>query len=602
MMAQKGTVVKPESHTFYLNTLNNAKDSSYNDIIRLYDAYLKKNPSDYLVQIEKCKVIDKAYYDSYEEYNPKYEEFEACLNSLVRKFPDEPEVLLFKSGHIYGDSAKIFLENVIEQYNEDETRWEGKGIWKIYEQIAWHYDNDEGTSTAIRYAELAQAQNDTLDISLFLAQQYQKQKLTSKAIDILTANIDSTDNAYELNQKGELLLELGAPEKALEAFQIARRDTSGWIDSGSLAQALIENGLASEAREYLVKETENTWTHPRSLHKLLDYDLRYGHADSAKAVYTRMVEENFWYDALGVHRLRLFWHVPLQSWSVSDVARILLLLAVFAGMFILPYLWILPIYNIGLYLKNRKGLELPENDFRWRLRHFWILSSLWLTVDVLSQLIFNYNEWISVYTSNNSGETAEAISQVLADSSLFFFTGLLFATTIFIKKSDLPVLFGGKWTVGESIGRGVGAAFLLKFAAALLLGFMKILHLASIDSAFLLSINDDIISINKYYHPLIGALFVVILVPIYEEVIFRGVILSAVEKHFKFVWANIFQALLFALVHMDWKFIPFYMLFGFAAGYFRNKSQSLLPGIVMHMVNNLLAFLSILWLGERLGV
>ncbi|MEO7988521.1 MAG: CPBP family glutamic-type intramembrane protease [Chryseolinea sp.] len=602
LMAQKVTLVKPESHTFYLNTLNSAKDSSYNDIIRLYDVYLEKNPSDYLVQIEKCKVIDQAYYDNYEEYNPKYEEFDACLHSLVVKFPSEPEVLLFKADHTYGDSAKLFLENVIEQYDKDQSRWKGKGIWKIYEQLARYYDDDEGTATAIRYAEMAKTENDTLDLSLFLAQQYKKQKLNSIAIAVLSAGIDSTGAAYELNQKGKLLLELGAPDKALEAFQIARRDTANWIDSGNLAQALIENGLASEAREYLVKEAESTWSHPKSLQKLLDYDMRFGNADSAKAVYTRMVNENFWYDALGVNRLKLFWYAPTQGWSISDVAHILLLLVLFLVIFILPYLWILPIYNIGLFLKNRKGLILPESDFRWGLRHFWMLSFLWLTWDLIAELIFNYNDWISVYTSNQSADVGELISKVEADTSLFFMTGMLIITCFFVKKSDLSIFWGGTWASGESIGRGIGAAFLLKFAAGLLMGFFKIFDFASIDFAPLLSVNDSIISINKYYHPMIGALFVVILVPIYEEVIFRGVILSAIEKHFKFVWANIFQATLFALLHMELKFIPFYILFGFLAGYLRSRSQSLLPGIVMHIVNNFMAFLSILWLGNRLNM
>ncbi len=602
LMAQKVTLVKPESHTYYLNTLNSAKDSSYNDIIRLYDNYLEKNPSDYLVQIEKCKVIDQAYYDNYEEYNPKYEEFDACLQSLFVKFPNEPEVLLFKADHIYGDSSKLFLENVIQQYDEDSIRWKGKGIWKIYEQLARHYDDDEGTATAIRYAEMARKENDTLDLSLFLAEQYKKQKLNSVAIAVLIADIDSTNTVYELNQKGKLLLELGAPDKALEAFQIARRDTANWIDSGNLAQALIENGLASEAREYLVKEAESTWSHPKSLQKLLDYDMRFGNADSAKAVYTRMVNENFWYDALGINRLKLFWYAPTVGWSASDVAHILLLLLVFLTIFILPYLWILPIYNIGLFLKNRKGLILPESDFRWRLRHFWMLSFLWLTWDLIGELVFNYNDWISVYTGNQSEEVGDLISKVEADSSLFFMTGILIITCFFVKKSDLSVFWGGTWSSGESIGRGIGAAFLLKFAAGLLIGFFRIFDFASIDLAPLLSINDSIISINKYYHPMIGALFVVILVPIYEEVIFRGVILSAIEKHFQFVWANIFQATLFALLHMELKFIPFYILFGFLAGYFRSRSHSLLPGIVMHIVNNLLAFLSILWLGNRLDM
>lgn len=601
LFSQSRIILKPENHAYYISTLSSAKDSAYNQIIKLYNDYLKSNPANYLVQIEKCELIDKAYYDEYDDYNPKYEEFDACLKDLTTKFPPVPEVLLYRADHLYGDSAKVFLEKIVKDYDNNPLPWTGKGIWRIHEKIAQQYEDDKFPFRAIKYAELAQKENDTLDMSLFLSQQYKKQKQTKKAVDILFTHLDSTDAPNNLNEKGKMLLELGAPDKALKAFQFAHKDTTAWIDSGNLAQALMENGLTSEARQYLVKDAASTWSHPGSLQKLLQYDIHHSPADTAMATYRRLVNENFWYDALGINRITLFWYEPGLGWNLYDVIHIILLILLFLVTIIIPYLWILPIYTMGLYLKKNKGLFLPTNDFRWGLKHFWIISSVWLCIDILTSLIFDYDNLIALYTGNQSNNAVEnTVNQNEANLALFFFISSLFVTISFLRKSDLSIFWGSLWTKRKSIGIGVGLALSLKFALSFYQVMYRAFNLPITDTSTILSINENILSINEYYHPLVGFLFVVIIVPVYEEVIFRGIILSSIEKHLKFYWANIIQALIFAAIHQQLKLLPFYFLFGISAGYYRSKSQSLAPGIVLHMLNNFIAFMAILWLGDRI--
>ena len=177
--------------------------------------------------------------------------------------------------------------------------------------------------------------------------------------------------------------------------------------------------------------------------------------------------------------------------------------------------------------------------------------------------------------------------------------GYLITTLLVTKRSDLSAIWGSTWTKGKSILRGVGASLLLRMCLGIYLVIFKLFEKpgADIPNLLFLSINESIISINQYYHPLLGLLFVAFLVPVYEEILFRGVILSATEKHMRFVAANIFQALLFGLVHLDLKLFPFFFVFGFMAGYYRNKSRSLAPGIAMHVTNNFISFLAMLRLG-----
>jgi membrane protease YdiL (CAAX protease family) len=85
----------------------------------------------------------------------------------------------------------------------------------------------------------------------------------------------------------------------------------------------------------------------------------------------------------------------------------------------------------------------------------------------------------------------------------------------------------------------------------------------------------------------------VLLVPFYEEILFRGIFLSACERNMRFMYANILQSIVFALVHQNLKLFVFYFAFGMIAGYYRQKSQGLIIGTSMHMMNNLLAFAAI---------
>jgi membrane protease YdiL (CAAX protease family) len=176
-------------------------------------------------------------------------------------------------------------------------------------------------------------------------------------------------------------------------------------------------------------------------------------------------------------------------------------------------------------------------------------------------------------------------------------------TLFLLKRIDLGLFWGTIQTKGRSIGVGIGMALLLKFGLGIYALILRSAGISLTDDATLgmLSINDDIIAVNQFYHPAIGFLMVVILVPIYEEILFRGVFLSACEKHMKFFIANCLQAIAFALVHQELKLIPFYFAFAFVCGHYRNKTQSLATGISLHVTNNLLAFIGILILQGRMG-
>ena len=92
------------------------------------------------------------------------------------------------------------------------------------------------------------------------------------------------------------------------------------------------------------------------------------------------------------------------------------------------------------------------------------------------------------------------------------------------------------------------------------------------------------------------ALIVVILVPLVEEILFRGVLLSALLKHLPLGVAVAICALLFSTVHLPvlgfkWYALPDLILLALVLCWLRLKSGSIWPAVLTHSTNNLVALL-----------
>lgn len=82
----------------------------------------------------------------------------------------------------------------------------------------------------------------------------------------------------------------------------------------------------------------------------------------------------------------------------------------------------------------------------------------------------------------------------------------------------------------------------------------------------------------------------VILAPINEECIMRGLILKNLQKYFSDTTVIIMQAVLFGIFHMNWVQGIYVLPVGAALGFVAVKSRSVLPCIYMHLFYNLMSF------------
>ena len=82
--------------------------------------------------------------------------------------------------------------------------------------------------------------------------------------------------------------------------------------------------------------------------------------------------------------------------------------------------------------------------------------------------------------------------------------------------------------------------------------------------------------------------------PLVEELLFRGVLLSALLHRWPAGWGMLVSALLFAMVHLPsmqwaWYALPDLALLALGLAWLRLRAGSLWPAVLAHSVNNLLA-------------
>lgn len=96
----------------------------------------------------------------------------------------------------------------------------------------------------------------------------------------------------------------------------------------------------------------------------------------------------------------------------------------------------------------------------------------------------------------------------------------------------------------------------------------------------------DMILQNRWGYFVVG-----LLAPLAEEMVFRGAVLKALLQWKENPWVGIvISAVLFALIHMNPAQMPHAFLIGLLLGWMYYRTDSIVPGVVYHWVNNTVAY------------
>lgn len=91
----------------------------------------------------------------------------------------------------------------------------------------------------------------------------------------------------------------------------------------------------------------------------------------------------------------------------------------------------------------------------------------------------------------------------------------------------------------------------------------------------------------------VSFVFTVVVVPIIEELYFRGIILPAVTKRFGWIIGIAGSSMIFALLHGQYNVMIYTFILGCVLSVMYIRLKSIVPGIFLHILNNAIAFILI---------
>ena len=423
----------------------------------------------------------------------------------------------------------------------------------------------------------------------------------SKAKTLLLDSLDYDNDAWILQQQGILLIDFGESDEAIKMFDRVKAKDSTFSNDESLYKVFIEKKDFDQARHFLVNDTIDEWNKASSYQKLLNHDISYSNMDTALESYRRMQDLSYYDDFFGIKRLRIFFKSPFKTWTFTELSHVFLLGVLLIVVFLFPYLWILPVYGANKFFKIKPIALEKRIPVDWSLKHFWLVSFLYLISQLLMVFLFYYQDYINTFFDVAYSYVEEELleTQLFTANTVLIYSLLLFLSIfMFLNKKRLRFVFH------------TNIRYLRVFALSILFIIINVIILKTLKTVIPIDDGLSVIQslnmklemnalLNEYGFG-ISVITVAVLVPFYEEIIFRGIILSSTEKHLGFKWANVIQAILFGLVHYNLGLFIFYFIFGLITGYAVKRTNGLLTGIVFHAVNNFFALLSIYMLSRLL--
>ena len=225
---------------------------------------------------------------------------------------------------------------------------------------------------------------------------------------------------------------------------------------------------------------------------------------------------------------------------------------------------------------NNQPLSPPEPPVRLVP---WSLLDTWIAVGLLILLT------IGLLVS----------ATLLPSRELFQSVGILFLELIYL----LPVviILGWKRISWRHLGFGkfepgiIGMGCVLVIAAYVFI----ILHNLILTALGVDTQGEEILKLfaeldSPAWFILVGGVFA----PIVEEIFFRGFLFQGFRQRYGWIAGIVISSVIFAAAHFDLvAFIPTFML-GAVLAYIYHRSNSVWPGIILHVINNAVALCAVL--------
>lgn len=255
-----------------------------------------------------------------------------------------------------------------------------------------------------------------------------------------------------------------------------------------------------------------------------------------------------------------------------------------------------PAFVFVLYLWSKETADLPEKPpHSWGITLLWVLLVLGLYLG--TQIVATVLAMIPGMTAGGLGANT-----VMALTKKLFISGEAFIIIINAQWLSLLLLLAvcgrQSWKgLRERLGlhpTALGRAFLYILAAAAVITASGFLAERLDDGRTQASLELIATGVQS---PLIFFLAVVVLAPVFEELLMRGYAFQGWLPKFGFYGTAFLSSAIFAISHIQygWAGLLHIFILGSVLGWVRWKANSVYPCIILHVMNNLAYFLTVVF-------
>lgn len=551
--------------------VTDGRTSAYLQVLSEFDAALDAAPDDAALAVARCRFVSEFADEGFDDWiEAAVAEFQVCSSSIAARWPGEPVAQMFALDQLWGEEAVA----------SGETLLAGASDWPapLHRQLLTRLSSvaqDQG-SDPDRAGELA-----------VMSVRLGENSIVARAVDHLVGRGDFTAaalllrdappalNAWEARARVESALVLPDPDAAVA--ELRRYDDAGFrIDSVVAARAHLRAGQVAIARELLQSADGRSEALQKARFDAAmaadDFGAAAALVDSSDVAQLAVNAERF---------ATLAAQAPRSLATPTMLIAALAYLMVLVVIALMPAVVLVPVHYRGL-VRSFRGKPASPLLAGIGLRHAWIGGAVMLCAPLLATAVMEPGSLAILM----AGETIPGGDVIFRISLWGTLLGLLLLSPI-MRNMGLRTLVGDRAALLE------WWRVLLAWVCLMLIAWaLQAWHSQSgADTSTLQTMSVDALTVagRDSYGPMMTLLVTALLVPVFEELIFRGLILGGLSRHISFGWANALQAALFAAIHDDPPRFLFYFALGLFAGWLVRRNRSLGPAIALHVANNTFA-------------
>lgn len=572
--AQSAAAPPDDLHTpdHLVEAIEKGQKAAYDQTLASYRQAMQAHPSDAALALAACNFSERfGMQEDLMWADAAWKDFTACESTVEKQYASDTDAALFVLEHKFGKPAIEFGEPLVQRAKNWPTQQQARLHAALARAYAQTKDNEHAGKEAVRATQLDPANQQLVPAMHYLA----KQGRRDEAANLLAAAPmpkSPWQEAARIRAATELLPGNAAKDELHRAQRAALK-----IDAYTAARALEHVGDATGANAMLKADTASRKNEtPQNRQFRLDVAFDAGDAKAAADIVSAEYATTRNATPLAsayAHLLRLD---PLTISRIDMIPLAVSLLSYLLGIVAAPGLLMFPVHYRGT-VRHRIGKACTPLFERIGLRHAWLgLSILLLALYAVTMLNFGGN----VSLSPNANVVRVDWQNRVAVSHLWT---LLFAAVGLVSVGRLlswrEWLGSGKWKLEWFVIPVV----LLGYDLLQVASHPHPLHFDWTNAPWAVALVQGAVSLGGVPVALTVVSF---LVPIMEELVFRGCLLGGLSRHLSFGWANLLQAVVFASLHKDGAHFFYLIAMGATAGWLAKKTKGLAIPMLLHAINN----------------